>query len=604
MDNNENPNVEVTEEVASPAVEPMPELVNETEVTKEAPELVNPEEGLVNNEELTVSPEITEEVSEPIVEEKPKKKKKGGIVFLVILLIVLILVNTVGVYFIYFKGGLPFITKQNQSQKRREINRTITPVALKTEYTITSNGLTDFDLYFMKEENKNVNKVYSPLSIKYALEMLAEGADGETKTQLDTIIGNYVAKKYTNSANMSFANAMFIKEDYKPQVLESYTTNLQNKYYAEVRYDAFTTPDAINKWISDKTFNLIDKMFDDVSAYDYVLVNALAIDMEWEDKINKLADSTLSFPNENYHKTVGGLMYGYTDVAFEGMSEKASSVGFAAAINNYDIVNVLGEEKIKSTLNTELVKFFEEHKDYYLEHPEEKERYEGSNWDEYVEHYISDLKRNYKISQKTTDFKFYADDDVKMFAKDLKEYNGLQLEYVAIMPKTQNLDTYVKNITASQVNSLIKSLKIIDSSSTKDGVITEIAGSVPMFNFSYDLKLKEDLINLGLTDVFDSGAADLSKLTQNVSYIADAAHKATIDFSNDGIKAAAVTALGGLGSAFGTDFYYYFEVPVETIDLTFDKPYMYIIRDKSTGEVWFAGTVYEPSTALTVNNHE
>ena len=31
-----------------------------------------------------------------------------------------------------------------------------------------------------------------------------------------------------------------------------------------------------------------------------------------------------------------------------------------------------------------------------------------------------------------------------------------------------------------------------------------------------------------------------------------------------------------------------------TIDLDFDKPYMYIIRDKSTGEVWFAGTVYEP----------
>ena len=35
-------------------------------------------------------------------------------------------------------------------------------------------------------------------------------------------------------------------------------------------------------------------------------------------------------------------------------------------------------------------------------------------------------------------------------------------------------------------------------------------------------------------------------------------------------------------------------VPVEEIDLTFDKPFLFIIRDKETGEVWFAGTVYEP----------
>ena len=33
---------------------------------------------------------------------------------------------------------------------------------------------------------------------------------------------------------------------------------------------------------------------------------------------------------------------------------------------------------------------------------------------------------------------------------------------------------------------------------------------------------------------------------------------------------------------------------IETIDLTFDRPFMYLIRDKETGEVWFAGTVYEP----------
>ena len=70
-------------------------------------------------------------------------------------------------------------------------------------------------------------------------------------------------------------------------------------------------------------------------------------------------------------------------------------------------------------------------------------------------------------------------------------------------------------------------------------------------------------------------------------------HKANIEFSNDGIKASAATALGGAGAT-GCGFDHLYEVPVEEIDLTFDKPYMFIIRDKETGEVWFTGTVYEP----------
>ena len=106
----------------------------------------------------------------------------------------------------------------------------------------------------------------------------------------------------------------------------------------------------------------------------------------------------------------------------------------------------------------------------------------------------------------------------------------------------------------------------------------------------------DDLNKLGVTDVFDSKKADLSKLSDAKGvYINHASHKANIDFSNDGIKAAAATAVGGMGSAAG-GFDYLYEVPVETIDITFDKPYLYLIRDKASGEVWFTGTVYNPTT--------
>ena len=39
-----------------------------------------------------------------------------------------------------------------------------------------------------------------------------------------------------------------------------------------------------------------------------------------------------------------------------------------------------------------------------------------------------------------------------------------------------------------------------------------------------------------------------------------------------------------------------YEVTIEVIDITFNKPYMFLIRDTSTGEIWFTGTVYEPSS--------
>nr|MCR5609445.1 hypothetical protein [Lachnospiraceae bacterium] len=66
-------------------------------------------------------------------------------------------------------------------------------------------------------------------------------------------------------------------------------------------------------------------------------------------------------------------------------------------------------------------------------------------------------------------------------------------------------------------------------------------------------------------------------------------HKADIKFSKQGIRAAATTAiisyeLGGTS------------LETNDIYLTFDKPYMYIIRDKDTHEIWFVGTVYEPET--------
>ena len=90
--------------------------------------------------------------------------------------------------------GCNFGKKENNKKQEQNVEN-----EQKNDYRMTGNDLQRFDLFFLKLENKEENKVYSPLSIKYALEMLAEGANGETKEQLDAVIGDYVARKYTNS---------------------------------------------------------------------------------------------------------------------------------------------------------------------------------------------------------------------------------------------------------------------------------------------------------------------------------------------------------------------------------------------------------------------
>lgn len=460
------------------------------------------------------------------------------------------------------------------------------------DYKISSNSVGDFDLFFLKNDSKNdtikQNKIYSPLSIKFALEMLLEGANGETKTQISNIIGTYNTRKYDNNANMSFANALFIRDSYKNSVNNSYSELLKSKYNAEVIYDSFDNPDKINKWIGDKTFELIKDSIDNVSDDNFILVNALAIDMKWVNKIQPTTmDDEWTVDYFNNH-----ILF-YEEVnTYENSVNIDEPVEIGAVVNKYDIVKVLGKDKIKETVRSEYQK--------WLADPTSESclgsMSEEPDVDTYInntitEKYYNEMNEVYGNRSSSTDFEFYNDENVKVFAKDLKEYNGTTLQYVAIMPKTKDIDNYIEEVKAKDINTLISKLKTIDEYEAKEGVITHITGFLPVFNFDYELDLVDELQVLGVTDVFDLEKADLSNMVTDKQYIGNATHKATIEFTNEGITAAATSTMGGGGSG-DCGFEYYFEPPIEKINLTFDKPFIFLIRDKYTGEVWFVGANY------------
>lgn len=521
-------------------------------------------------------------------QKKEKKQLKISLGTAILLFIIILLITAMVVVAVYFKNEKP----NTGESKVGDTEVTDTKKAFK--YALKSNSLEDFDLRFLQLENERKNKIYSPLSIKYALAMLNEGTEGESKEQISNLIGDYKPNKYVNSANMSLANALFIRDTYKNSVKENFVNNLKTKYNADVEYDSFTSAKKMNSWISDKTLELIKDMIDDSSVSDlnFALINAVAIDMDWKDKF-LVHDNYDNYMDANYQHEKYSWMAPQNLLSsnFEGVKNRISGMGIIASVNNYDIVNTLGEDNIRKTVGDAFRKYLNEDPDgnasYYLE---------GKNVEtavkEYLDEYIKEINNNYKMVNKNTDFYVYQDEKVKSFAKDLKEYNGTTLQYVAIMPE-ENLDKYISNITAEEINKIIGNLKDINKRENfKEGVITQVVGYFPKFKFDYDLNLIKDLNDMGVKDIFDENKANLKGITDEKACINQAKHKANIELTQDGIKAAAATFIGGAGA--GEMFDYLYDVPVEKIDLTFDKPYMFVIRNKETGEVWFAGTVYEP----------
>ena len=410
-----------------------------------------------------------------------KIKLKTAIILIVILLIAVVAIFALIINKeeqITSKGGSSIVG--NESDKQQVVQ-------------------SDFSMKFLKLENDKQNMIYSPLSIKYALKMLNEGANGNTKTQIENVIGELDLTKYNNIDKvLSLANGVYIRDTYAKYVKEDYKKILTEKYNAEINYDSFNNANNINSWIENKTLGIIKNMLRDETVQnpdnEMILVNALAIDMEWED--------------------------------------------------SFDSKDTRGA-------------------DFYLE--------DGSSMNATTMH----------LETSSDSVSYYKDKGITALTMDLKEYNNTQLEFVAIMPEG-NLSDYVETFSIDEFDNIIEKSKL--ASKTKNGVDI----SIPRFSFDYDLKLKNNLIKLGITDAFDSGLADFSNISNTGLYVSDALHKANIDFTEKGIKAAAVTVI------YMTDGIVLVED--KPIEINIDKPFLYVIRDKNTEEIWFVGTVYEPNS--------
>ncbi len=208
------------------------------------------------------------------------------------LLVLVILLGVGGiVYAVYNKPEERIETKDKDKEPQKE------PEKEPSVYTDT-----DFNLKFVKTVNstQSGNYLVSPYSVEIALQMLKEGANGETAEQIGKVIGNRKINNVAIPNRIGVANALFIKDVYKDYITTGYVDKLKENYDAEVLYDKFATPDVINNWAKEKTNGMIDNVLDDISK-DFVLgiADALAIDVDWASQFECNRTNSQNFTKEN-----------------------------------------------------------------------------------------------------------------------------------------------------------------------------------------------------------------------------------------------------------------------------------------------------------------
>lgn len=406
------------------------------------------------------------------------------------------------------------------------------------EKTLKSYDSIDIDL--LKLENKEENMVYSPLSIKYALGMLREGASDEMKVKINKVIEeNFEPSHRANSKNYSLANGLFIRNNLKNAINSEFINNAKDKYQADIVFDDFSDAETINGWIKDKTFGILDQVMTDseISELDVALINTIAIDMDW---IVKFPGECSNFGRMTFYKTDN------TEKDVLGLSER------------FDIFKV--------------------------------ELPEGFIGYEYLPYQDIDMTDEYyketgeSFSYNDGNVSLYQDAEINVISKALKEYDDRQLEFVAIMPKNKILREYVNDFSSKELNAILAKLTV---DTTKDGYETFINTEFPKFQFAYEYDLEEDLIKLGLEDIFSNENNNFQKIMDSF-YISDAKQKTQIDVNEQGIKVASATIMGGAGGGG-------IIVPSVYVNIIMDHPFLFFIIEKDTKDIVFTGTMYEPT---------
>lgn len=153
-------------------------------------------------------------------------------------------------------------------------------------------------------------------------------------------------------------------------------------------------------------------------------------------------------------------------------------------------------------------------------------------------------------------------------------YGNGQFSMVFLLPsEQQTVQQLIGQLSSSALTSWLEQAH----SSTLELVI-------PKFTFSYEKELSDILAKMGLEEAFGS-QADFSRMIEGLQKggvaISEVKHKAFVEVNEEGTEATAVTSVGVVLTSLPPS-------------IRLDRPFVFLIREKATHTIVFAGKLMNP----------
>ena len=162
-------------------------------------------------------------------------------------------------------------------------------------------------------------------------------------------------------------------------------------------------------------------------------------------------------------------------------------------------------------------------------------------------------------------------------AADLPYGNG-RYAMTVLLPKS-----------GQSVEALAASLDPASWSAVNNGLSErEITLHLPKFKLEYEIKLNDALSEMGMAVAFQGGLADFSRIAAGRDlYIDSVKHKSFVEVDEKGTEAAAVTIVEIRETSAG---------PGDEIFMRVDRPFLVVIREKSSDALLFMGKITAPAS--------
>lgn len=178
------------------------------------------------------------------------------------------------------------------------------------------------------------NYMFSPLSLKTALAMAANGAEGETRDEILSALGIENLDEYNKSVkemienysksdilNINVANSIWLNTD---KTAEKFSDDFEKLMKDNFKADSGTVTDKsislINDWVKEKTNGKIPSIVSDKNSdFLAMLVNAVYFKGAWQNEFSKSATEDGVFTDRNGKENTVSFMH---DTAWRQVSQK------------------------------------------------------------------------------------------------------------------------------------------------------------------------------------------------------------------------------------------------------------------------------------------